>query len=66
MKSLTKEQKAIVEKFQNNFNKLTFAQQSIFNRILDRDNQFEFQDYASAKYVVNFYEDYHSDYYDAY
>lgn len=66
MEKLTEKQNAIIDKFQSNFDKLTFAQQSVLKRIQRRNRTLDFQDYASVRHVVVSYADYHSDYYDAY
>lgn len=50
MKILSKTQKEIIEKFQNNFDKLTYAQQIILEQIYSKsnthtiDNELDFQD----------------------
>ncbi len=50
MKILSKTQKEIIEKFQNNFDKLTYAQQIILEQIYIKcnthtiDNESDFQD----------------------
>ena len=66
MEKLTEEHKSIIKRFQNNFDKLTFAQQCILKLILEKDNVEEFQDNASFKHGANYYGDCHSDYYDSY
>lgn len=56
----------LIEEFRENFDNLTFAQQSILSRTLEKNKQLEFQDDASIKCNTRFYSDYHSDYYDVY
>lgn len=56
--------KTIIEKFKENFDKLTYAQQAILGQILERD-RLALQNDVSPKCVVNHYIDCHSDYYDA-
>lgn len=60
MEKLAKEQKEIIEKFQKNFDKLTYAQREILERTLQKTTNVEFQDCYGTDY-----NDCHGDYYDA-
>lgn len=61
MEKLTEEQRIIVEMFQKNFDGLTYAQQVVLNRVLQKTADADFQD----NYYGTDYNDCHGDYYDA-
>ena len=65
MIKLKEEQKSIIRAFQNNFDRLTYAQQSVMKRFLEKDDVLA-MDTISLKSIVAYYVDSHSDYSDAF
>ena len=65
MIKLKEKQKSIISAFQNNFDRLTYAQQSVMKRYLEKDDVLA-MDTSSLKSIVAYYVDSHSDYSDAF
>ena len=66
MIKLKEKQKSIISAFQNNFDRLTYAQQSVMKRLIEKDDVLATRDTISLKSIVAYYVDSHSDYSDAF